>query len=56
MNVKSMHAEVIMQNPRTAKISVEEPTAKEMTSVMEVMKMATADSDIASIIRSLRAA
>lgn len=46
-----MQADVIMQNPFTAIMSVKQPMAKENTSVMLVMKMATDDSDIASTIR-----
>ena len=54
MKVKNMHADVIIQNPRTAKISVQHPMANEKTSVMEVMKMATEASDMASTIRSFK--
>lgn len=49
-----MQAEVIAQNPLTAIISVQQPIAKENTSVILVIKIATADSDIASTIRSFK--
>jgi hypothetical protein len=49
-----MHAEVIIQKPRTARMSVKQPIANEKTSVTDVMKMATEDSLIASTIRRFR--
>lgn len=50
-----MQAEVIIQNPLTAKMSVQQPTANDRTSVMLVMNIATDDSDIAATILAFRA-
>lgn len=49
-----MQAAVIIQKPRTAKMSVKQPTENESTSVMLVMKIATEDSDIAATMRAFK--
>jgi hypothetical protein len=50
-----MHADVIIQKPRTAKMSVKQPTANDNTSVILVINIATEDSDNAATIRAFRA-
>lgn len=49
-----MQAEVIIQKPRTAKMSVKQPIANDNTSVILVINIGTADSDMASTIRSFK--